>query len=300
MDEARNRERVRELTRLLYVTLTRPRHTLVIPWAEGFGGRQRESPSFAQLWEADPGALAEWDVSTEPVPAESRVIPVIAEPIVMKPERGAAPSLPLRILPHELASHLADSVRGARHESSLDQPVGARAEEAIDYGLWWHESVEFLPWAGEASAVDTHLAAALDRAQSLGLGVRGREELEALRQSAAWRILTQRRWTRQAELAVLAPLRTGGWVDGVVDLVLHDEAEREVGIIDWKTNRRRVGESPAQLLGRLAGEYAAQLRAYGECLQTVFPGRRVWLRLFASAAGDWIEIENRPGVGERI
>ena len=296
MDEARNRERVRELTRLLYVTLTRPRHTLVIPWADGFGGRQRESPSFAQLWGADLGALPDWQAPAEPGPGEPSAVPPV-EPAAVRADGVAAPLLPVRILPHELASHLADPVRGTRHESTLDQPVATRAEEAIDYGLWWHESVELLPWAGDARAADAHLAAALERAAALGLADRAREELAALRGSAAWESLTHPRWTRQAELAVLAPLRTGAWVDGVVDLVLHDEPEGELGIIDWKTNRRRAGESPQQLLERLANDYAAQLRAYGECLQAVFPGRKVWLRLYASAAGDWIEIDHRHGAG---
>ena len=48
--EARARERLRELVRLLYVTVTRPRRALVLPWGPGFAPGEPES--FAGLWGA--------------------------------------------------------------------------------------------------------------------------------------------------------------------------------------------------------------------------------------------------------
>ena len=49
--ESRERERLRVLVRLLYVTLTRPKVALVIPWSEGLSP---ERNSFARLWGFDP------------------------------------------------------------------------------------------------------------------------------------------------------------------------------------------------------------------------------------------------------
>ena len=39
MKESRDREWLREQVRLLYVTLTRARSSLVLPWGKGFGGK---------------------------------------------------------------------------------------------------------------------------------------------------------------------------------------------------------------------------------------------------------------------
>ena len=44
----------------------------------------------------------------------------------------------------------------------------------------------------------------------------------------------------------------------MIDLVLHDPAANELWIVDWKTNRRRSGESDDSVLARLATEYAPQ------------------------------------------
>jgi len=297
--ESRERERLRELVRLLYVTLTRPRRALVLPWGEGFGGKPKEA-SFAGLWGAD---LEEVPVLAEPVleidagddtgrgcaGEPEAVVSVGADDEVSGGEAAAA--LPRRVLPHQLAEHVADMSRTVRHESGLDEPLPTRsAEEAIDYGLWWHETMEFLPWTESAQVIASYGAMRLVVAEALGLATRAREDWERLRASAAWRELAATRWTRQAELGVLAPLNPECWMDGVIDLVLHDPQAGEVWVVDWKTNRRRSGESDDVLLARLAAEYAPQLRAYGVSLAEFFPEARVRCLIYSTAAGEWAEV----------
>jgi ATP-dependent exoDNAse (exonuclease V) beta subunit len=102
--------------------------------------------------------------------------------------------------------------------------------------------------------------------------------------------LREARWTRLAEIAIFAPLRADAWIDGVIDLVLHDAAANELWIVDWKTNRRRAGEADDALLARLVIEYAPQLRAYGSCASLLFPGARVRLLVFSTAAGAWRDV----------
>jgi ATP-dependent exoDNAse (exonuclease V) beta subunit len=288
--ESRDRERVRELTRLLYVTLTRARRGLVIPWTAGFGGRQKVKPSFAELWGADLARIEELtgEPRVEVRPDEGGAKERKAsepEPAILVTTTVA--SLPARLLPHQLA-HAPDAVRLARHETGLDDPPGAGgADDPIAYGLWWHETMELLPWTAEEAAVSEYGAQALQAADALGFRARGEEEWTRLRASAAWPVLSAARWTRRAEIGIFAPLRADAWIDGVIDLVLHDAATGEIWVLDWKTNRRRAGESDEVLLARLVAEYAPQLAAYGECLAGFFPGCRVRQLIFSSVAGAW-------------
>lgn len=299
MSESRERERLRENVRLLYVVLTRPRQALVLPWGEGFGGKAKDG-SFAGLWGADLEQVPVLESAARDEPgrlALVETVEMIGQAVVPAEAGGAGPAgvsarpLPARLLPHQLAEHAADLSRVGRHESGLDQPPPAKsADEAIDYGLWWHETMEFLPWSASADEIDAHLQRRLAVAAGLGVRARGEEDLGRLRASAAWAEMTHGRWTRQAELGVLAPLDDEGWMDGVIDLVMHDPAANEVWVIDWKTNRRRVGESDEALLERLRAEYAPQLSAYGSSLREFFPDAHVRSWVYATAAGRWIEV----------
>ncbi len=300
--DARERERLRELTRLLYVTLTRPRRALVIPWAEGFGGKPKAG-SFAELWGVDLAGVPEWnetwaadgacDEAEAEAAGETREAEQLAFPVeAMRTPASPMPRrMPARLLPHQLA-HKPDAVRSARHESTLEEPLGgaARGEEAVDYGLWWHETLEFYPWGAARAEIEAHGARRLEAARAAGFGERAAGEWRAWLGSEPRRALEDRRWTREAELAVFAPLGAEAWMDGVMDLVLHDPAANEVWVLDWKTNRRRRNEDDAGLLERLRAEYEPQLDAYARSLRDAFPGARVRAWVYSTAAGKLVEI----------
>jgi ATP-dependent exoDNAse (exonuclease V) beta subunit len=292
--EARERERLRELVRLLYVTLTRARRRLVIPWNGEFGGRKRSDPSFADLWGAGDllDALPRVD-GVAPVPSDDfeSTSELIEKPKSEVRERLAP--YPRRLLPHQLAQK-PDLSRGHRHESSLDQAAPSRiseSDEAIDYGIWWHETMEFMPWRGDDSTIDAYCTNRLVVASEHGFFARAKGELERLRASQIWSELCSGRCEWAAELAVFSPLEARAWIDGVIDLVLHDIARREVWVVDWKTNRQRPGENAGELLARLAVEYAPQLRAYGKSIWGLFPEASVRLLIYSSVIGDWVDIK---------
>jgi hypothetical protein len=301
---------------LLYVTLTRPRQRLVLPWAQGFGlGQKGGGKSFAELWGDDAG-LARLPEVAETLEAGVRVggqagedmqaevatvvmsddamMPgdvVIADVSVEETAVLVAP-MPKRVLPHQLAEHVADRVRGMRHESSEEMVASARSDgdEAIDYGLWWHETMEFMPWGGAPETVAAHTAKALKAAEAAGFAERGAKELALLLAGAVWAELNDAKWTRQAELAVFAPLESDAWMDGVIDFVLHDPVANVVWVLDWKTNRRRAQERSEEMLARLREEYRPQLGAYGRAVRGFFPGCAVTLLVYASGLGEWIEV----------
>jgi hypothetical protein len=150
--------------------------------------------------------------------------------------------------------------------------------------------LEFVPWEGDDACVAAHGARALEGAAGRGFATRGSEEWGRLLASGPWALMRERRWTALSEVGIFAPLGPGRWIDGVMDLVLHDPASREVRIIDWKTNQRLAGEGDPQLLARLAGEYAGQLGAYGACAGRFFPGCAVTLWVYSTVAGDWTQV----------
>jgi len=291
----RDRGLLREAVRLLYVALTRAESALVVPWPGG----PPDTDSFADLWGFDPGAL-------DPLPgqAQQRAGAPVADSFaglngyssVWAPYAPGprAPAFPARVLPHELA-HSPDLARAARHESALDGifPAG-EGPDPLDYGVWWHETLEFLPWAGSDGSVAAHGAAALARASQLGFGQRAGEEWERLLASGPWRMMRDPRWTRLAEVGVFAPLGPDRWIDGVIDLVLRDPAADELWIVDWKTNRRTAQEGDRALLERLSADYEGQLSAYGACSSGFFAGAKVALWIYSTVAGDWIRT-GEPG-----
>jgi ATP-dependent exoDNAse (exonuclease V) beta subunit len=293
---AGDRELLRESVRLLYVTLTRAKGALVIPWC---AGSPQEDDSFGDLWGMDPGAL-----DPLPEPARPSVPPEAADASAgingfssawsALPMAPRAPALPARVLPHALARS-PDMARAARHESALDGafPVGDGADP-LDYGVWWHETLEFLPWNGSGDEVAAHGAASLERAAQLGFGQRAGEEWDRLLASEPWRLMRDPRWTRLAEVGVFAPLGPHRWIDGVIDLVLRDESADELWIVDWKTNRRTAQEDDRALLLRLSADYEGQLSAYGSCASGFFGGANVALWVYSTVAGNWIRAGGRP------
>jgi ATP-dependent helicase/nuclease subunit A len=284
--EARRREWQRESVRLLYVTLTRPQRALVVPWPEG---ATPEPNSLVAFWGIDPMTLPPVPASApEPVPEPAADAAARAEG---RPPTGAAlPPLPDRVLPHLLAE-APDPVRGRRHEASSED-IGAAKEgiDPLDYGTWWHETVEGIPWADDPVAIGAYVQGCLRRAEDLGFGERGRQEWHRFTGSEAWARIREPRWTQLAEVGIFAPLGPGRWIDGVIDLVLHDPAGREAWIIDWKTNRRRAGEPDEAFLARLRDEYAPQLKAYGSSVGILFKDCAVRLWVYSTAAGAWTEV----------
>ncbi|HUR59029.1 MAG TPA: UvrD-helicase domain-containing protein [Opitutaceae bacterium] len=291
--EARDRERWRELARLLYVTITRARRGLILAGAAGFGGKQREKPSFADLWGIDLAGLTRLEAPSlvleqEDVAASGGAME--AAPPCSAAAEVALAALPRRLLPHQLA-HQPDLSRMARHESALDVPLPTAGNaEAIDYGLWWHETMEFLPWTSDETAIAAHAKERLSQATEAGFGPRADAEWGRLRGSALWAELHSPRWTRCAELGVFAPLADQGWIDGVIDLVLHDSNANQLWIVDWKTNARRASETDEALLTRLVGEYTPQLAAYAACAGGFFPGVEVKASVYSTVAGACREV----------
>lgn len=306
--EARERERKRELVRLLYVTLTRARSQLLLPW----GNEMAAAPdqSMASLWKHDLCQLSAGGESGG-VTADQNRSPVELMDAGQEEcgDSARAGSMPAtgflaeggaeyfrRVLPHQLA-HAVDVPRLARQEETegLDSNASVAAADPIAYGLWWHETMEFLPWEADPRVLQSYGESRLREAGLIGAARRAETEWKQLARSSAWKQIADPKWRRRAELSVLAPTGKGtDWMDGVMDLVLHDELEREVWVVDWKTNRRAHSETETGMLSRLEAEYAPQLNAYATSLRQIFPECRVRAFVFSTALAQTIEINGAP------
>ncbi|HYC69929.1 MAG TPA: UvrD-helicase domain-containing protein [Opitutaceae bacterium] len=279
--EARDREWRREQVRLLYVTLTRARRALVLP-----RGEAADRGSFLDYWGADLSGLDQAEPGRMP---EDRGSPPPANtgPVDLPRIRLSGLTYPQRVLPHQLAAGATDVVRRNRHETGSEEPRPSGSADPLEYGTWWHETMEFLPWRGHAEAVNSFLAERREQAAVAGFGVRAGAELQLLIDSEAWASLRGGEWQILTEVSVVAPLQTGNsWVDGVIDLVAYDQSAKQVLVVDWKTNRP-AGDRDA-FLAKLRGEYAGQVEAYRVCLAGFFPGCAVQVALHATGLGAWV------------
>jgi ATP-dependent exoDNAse (exonuclease V) beta subunit len=308
--EARERERRRELVRLLYVTLTRPQRALLLPWDSAM--TKAHEQSFVSLWLSDidemnqvhpAGALADSfvkDFELESLGVVDRAM-IETRDLNMVPESSSKVSYEFslrlsagwerRVLPHELAEHQIDGPRLAKHESSAESPASYGSNgDPITYGLWWHETLEFVPWLAPDLEVTAHGENRCMVAEQAGFGSRAKKEWNLLRVSEIWKKLRSERWNRISELAVFAPLSVG-WMDGVMDLVVHDAQAKEVWVLDWKTNRQQDTESLNTFMKRIKEQYSPQLRVYGRSLRAMFSDSDVTALIYCTNNGCLIEVE---------
>ncbi|HVU15712.1 MAG TPA: UvrD-helicase domain-containing protein [Candidatus Didemnitutus sp.] len=281
--EAQDREKSREDARLLYVTLTRARRLLILPWGPEFADRR--DASFSGIWDADLSRLPTVDsLPTSPIDAPGPLPEAASERIHLS--ATDIPSIVRRLLPHQLAEKV-DVVRAGRHESSDLDPVpriGTTAEP-LEYGTWWHETMEFMPWAASGETQAEYIAGALAIAEARGFAGQGRDEIERLMLSDTRQQIEETRWRKLSEASLLAEISPGAWMDGVVDLLLHDPDRNELLVLDWKTNRRSNEETEGSHLERLQAEYRGQLEAYRTGLGQLFPKAAIRVAIYASATG---------------
>ncbi len=296
--EARNRERLRELLRLLYVTLTRFKKHLIIPF--GFSPEGKKEESFWDLWgladntqlEEGIKALPELAVSVAPGPekevpdVEGKFLGILdVEKECLAAAKKRSMDIPQRVLPHELADHM-DSVRISLHESGSERPKALDViDDPLEYGLWWHETMEFLPWKHFDEEGDIYLVERLEVAKKLGFKELALKELRLLKHSALWRKLINSSYRILTETAVFAPTIDEKWIDGIIDMLIMDSSGEEVIILDWKTNRRKEGETDKLFLERLKEMYKPQLDAYCHGVKEITEHRNVSTQLYATAIG---------------
>jgi ATP-dependent exoDNAse (exonuclease V) beta subunit (contains helicase and exonuclease domains) len=276
-----------EHLRLLYVAITRAADRLIVsgvmPKARKDGSDPRPPSSWHAIVEramAPIAAPGEEHVSlrygADGFTAAARLKKKIQPPAIAVPEWATQVAPPEARPPRPLAP----SALAVDDETAPLPSVTMRA--AALRGTWIHQLLERLPTV-ELSA----RAEAADRWLERSAGVTGREiRAEIVTQVCG--ILSDPRFAALfgpgslAEAPLAATLPDGRVIAGTVDRILVQDST--VSVIDFKTGRVPATEAD------IPKAHRAQMSAYTEALQVIFPGRRVAASLLYTAGPKLIEL----------
>jgi ATP-dependent helicase/nuclease subunit A len=284
---AQEKRDLEEHMRLLYVALTRAADRLIVSGVRPKARKDGADPRPANSWHV----LVERAMTPMAGPAEGHVSlrygsegnaqakrakTKVELPAVVIPDWARRPAPPEARPPRPLAPSAI-----AVDDESAPPPSEAMRTAALR-GTWIHQLLERLP-AVETSA----RAGAANRWLERSAGVADavvREEIVA----QVCGILSDPRFGEMfgpgslGEAPLAATLPDGRVIAGTVDRLRIDE--RHVSVIDFKTGR--VPETDADI----PNAHRAQMKAYVEALQVIFPGRQVSASLLYTAGPKLIEL----------
>ncbi|MDR3402879.1 MAG: UvrD-helicase domain-containing protein [Chthoniobacter sp.] len=295
-----------ELERLLYVALTRSRHTLVIVddrtlFAGKSGLQSKAQARLLRCASGDDNAAVFERLPTMPT-ACTTTAKSHAEKAARRSEEAIVPleNLPAKILSR---SRERAALFLKRNPSALAEAALAEADPAAFaelarratgtpnagqlYGTWWHGFVEVLDWSASTAdwdtAFQTHVADSPDAERSHREWALLRAQLA--KDSDLARFLTAPGILAHAEMPFLWAMNERECLDGIIDLATYDHAAQRWTILDWKTNRVPAGGAAA-----LRAHYLPQLSAYWKAASEMLHAPIV-AGLYSTETGQWLPYE---------
>ncbi len=306
-----DRDEHQEMERLLYVALTRARHTLVLAFDEElFAKTNGEIHKDSELkWlKADRGAaneIAFADAAREAIEcsltsehhkakAREKLDKIDKMPIAAKIDKNIAvknASVFVRKLnPSGLPREEVSPALGADELfRSATQPG-----PALRYGVWWHDFVRQIPWELVRRSQTAATAEEIfERCRT--------SSPEAARSVREWRLLWDHLASEESflrnfsdaafvihiELPFFWKLDTERCLEGIIDLVLLDRTARRWLILDWKTNRVTLNE-----IDMLRAQYLSQLAAYWAAIRGM-TGMHVEAAIYSTPTAAVLHYEER-------
>jgi ATP-dependent helicase/nuclease subunit A len=288
-----------ELERLLYVAVTRAKHSLVLvddrclfaSCESSFADLLQVLPdqanagyfsSLATKPSADAKTLSNFKPSSGVVSVVQKVHALSSETYQRALVNTKA--FPVRVTPSGLV-HATKILANAEDEIDLDA-IGSSQEDVdvispevnlsarsknsyytgTDYGTWWHEALEHAPLNGDVNALRNYLAESLATSPD---PERAKAEFRLLVSSELCTRLLQPNTYLRSELPILGKSGTTYVYEGFVDLLAYLPQEDTWLIIDWKTDQ--VHDKNA--LVALAKTYSSQLLAYTTVLAPLLKGK---------------------------
>jgi len=312
------------MQRLLYVALTRARHTLVLAGdRELFAKANGNAPeaSFTKWFQADTGELnesriGELDTKAEtcaPTRAEqsSELKTDTAAPAAALPDLrfqqalARARNFPHRMLPSSFSPPAAIvETTGADKWKETENEFRATTvpSMATQYGIWWHEFVQQIRWREDFATWDSLFEAALPNSPDKNRSKKEWNTLsEFIRNGNDFAGRLRDHASRfHAELPFLWNVDARRCLEGVVDLAVFEPAGKTCLILDWKTNQIKPDR-----IDRLRAHYLPQLAAYWKAV-TEMTKMEVAAAIYSTAAGalvrydgveladEWQRIEQLP------
>jgi ATP-dependent exoDNAse (exonuclease V) beta subunit len=293
-----------EMERLLYVAATRARHTLVLALDQEIfaktNGRLQKGAQLKRLLGKHEINRTHFDALPTTPSACSRTAE--AAPHLAVPSNANVQALPrldrktadqavkrASEFVHKFnpSAYDADVVRGADDEAIATAPaantlrVRSRADSpATLYGRWWHSLFETILWGDGLAAAERVFVERQARSPD---AARSAKEWKSVRALFSDPVLTnyieQATTLAHAEFPFSWSINAAAAIEGVIDLLLVDEAAGKCLVLDWKTNRITIGEEQ-----RLTEHYRPQLSAYWKAVGEI-TGYAVEAGIYSTAAG---------------
>jgi ATP-dependent exoDNAse (exonuclease V) beta subunit len=308
--DALKKAQVQEMERLLYVALTRARHTLVLATdRELFAKKNRAAPeaSLTTWFRTDHGQPNEphaLGLSAKPagcietrdhqlrsarLEGEGQQIADLPKPSLAS-ARGHADEFFRKINPSSFTpTEPAVERTGADAWKETESEFRARflPSAATRYGIWWHEFVQQIPWNADPGAWDQIFEAARPNSP------------DKARSAREWRLLRERISSLSefpshfangaaivhAEMPFLWRMNDRGCLEGVVDLALIESSEKKWFVLDWKTN-----EITPDRAEKLRAHYLPQIAAYWKAI-TEMTGMEVEAAIYSTSTATFLLYE---------
>ena len=311
LEEELKRIQRQEMERLLYVALTRARHTLVFALDVDFFRGKRGVHSDTQLkWlQADAkeanakviAALPEQPTSCEETSArhrerEQELVPDTLSALRLETgwidiARQRAASIietvtPSQFAPKEETTETPSTEDWIEIEPELRPP---RIDNpATRYGVWWHDFAEQIRWRSDPAEwqriFDHNVTVSPDVARSKREWQLLQKQIESsdglARRLRAARLV----WTEMPFFwKINGPSRNGGKsLEGIIDLAVFNQKANEVFILDWKTNR--IAADKIDILKEI---YRPQMAAYWQAIRSL-TNALVGAAIYSTATGKFL------------
>ena len=279
--------RRQEMERLLYVALTRARHTLLLAHDRALFSPVHDRlavDSQLKFLRGDKGetSCAALDALSEKAEACAETS-AASEKIADTPTARAFGFPPLDATLLARARDRASDVIHKHNPSGFDEPrdtahdfdpppAARTASHSIAdtpatlYGAWWHALFEHFPWKRNADAWDAAFAAMQPESPEPDRSAREWTLLRAgtLADSVLTRFVQRAGVVIHTEFPFLWRMNEQNCMEGVIDLLAVDPGSRRCLVLDWKTNRIAAGEETS-----LASRYLSQLSAYWKAVSEI-------------------------------
>jgi ATP-dependent exoDNAse (exonuclease V) beta subunit len=309
-DEMKRIQR-QEMERLLYVALTRARHTLVLALdAEFFRGKRGVHSDTQIKWlKADanePNYKVVSSFSNQAAACEKTV----ARHKQRAPEPVGDTLRTLRLetgwvdIARQQAACIIQTVTPSQFVLEEEPGETPHTEEWIEiepelrplrienpamrYGIWWHEFAEKIPWLSDGNAWQAAFEANLCNSP------------EPARSKREWKLLTKYRSEHPeifagnifAEMPFFWRMDGQKCLEGLIDIALFRPDEKKWFVLDWKTNRIERDQ-----IDKLRVAYRPQIAAYWKAV-TEITKRPVSAGIYSTATGELIVYDKKELVEE--
>ncbi|MFN2508798.1 MAG: UvrD-helicase domain-containing protein, partial [Chthoniobacterales bacterium] len=298
--------RRQEMERLLYVAVTRARHTLVLALDRNLFSPVHDRlavESQLKYLRGDQGetscdaldALAtNAEACSETLRAAAKIIDASKAP-----ELGFAPFEPAALaVARARASDFIRKQNPSGYEElpelpseSADRSKAFAACSLADnaatlYGSWWHTLFQYFPWAGSPSQWETAFTALQPSSPDPNRSAREWTLFtKASPTSALGKFLARSGIVPHTEFPFLWRMNDRSSVEGVIDLLVVDESAGRCLLVDWKTNRIKKGEEE-----NLRLRYRPQIAAYWKAVRAI-TNLESEAGIFATATGEFVGYE---------